>query len=157
MRWFLVLPVLGALAGCVTDQQRAMVDAEFKSIQDSNSTLIAEHKMTHVEAAQRFNAAIERIYGSQVTDADRVVMSYRLALAAEVDAGRMTPEMSNYLVQQRIVEYNAQARLQDEAAQRAALLAVSNSLDQSAAAAAARRPINCASTQTWSGINTTCN
>ena len=92
--------------------------------------------MTYVQAAEKFNAAIERD-GRPLNDADRLIASYRLALAAEVDAGRMTPEMSNYLAQQRIAEFKTQAAA-------------------AAAVAAANRPVNCTTTAGVGAVNTTC-
>jgi dihydroorotase len=61
--------------------------------------------------------------------------SYRLALATEVDAGQMTPEMSYYLVDQRNAEFKTQAAT-------------------TAAVAAANRPINCATTAGVGTLNT---
>ena len=136
MRWLVLLAIATLACGRVTTGQNAAADAELKSIRNSNTAQIAAHQMTHVEAVNKYNVAIERIYG-QLNDANRLMASYRLALAAEVDAGRMTEEMSNYLLDQRMADLKNQAAA-------------------TAAVAAADRPINCTATAAVGAINASC-
>src|SRR5271156_5619190 len=109
MRMLWVLLIAGLISGCntaggLTPEQTA----ELKSVQDENKSLVDAHKITHVEAANRMNDAIEKVYDGRLTQDDRLVMSYRALLASQVDAGKITIEEANYNFQQRKSELLAQ-------------------------------------------------
>jgi len=107
--------------GTLSPQQ----SAEFNQIAQSNHALAAAHQITHVEAEKRNMEAMQRLWGSQFSDTDRLIASYRIALASQIDSGQITPETAQYLFQQRVHELDTQDRA------------------GKAAALAANRPINC--------------
>jgi hypothetical protein len=112
--------------------------AEFHQIAQNNHALAAAHQITHAEAEKRNMEGMQRIWGSQFTDTDRLIASYRIALAAQIDSGRITPETAQYLFQQRVHELDAQDRA------------------GKAAALAASRPIICNSMVVGSMVSTSC-
>jgi hypothetical protein len=156
MRKLAMLLFVAFLSGCIGAGPTPEQAAELKSISDSNHALIQTHKITNVEGANRYNAAIERITDGRLSETDHLMMSYRVALASQIDSGQLTPETAKYQWEQRVAENQAQ----DRAATAAALAQVGDSLQQASAnmqaAAAANRTINCNSMANGNIINTTC-
>jgi hypothetical protein len=60
MRKVALVVMLGLLSGCMGAGPTPEQQAELDAVTAENSTLVAAHKITHVEAANRYNAAIER-------------------------------------------------------------------------------------------------
>lgn len=152
MRKLSLVLLLGLLSGCMNSGATPEQIAELRTISVENKALVDEHKITHVEAATRYNAAIERLATGPISERDHLFMSYRVALASQIDAGQITPETAKFQLEQQIAAYNAQ----DRAANAAALYAVGNSMREAADAARPRQPINCNSVPSGSSINTTC-
>lgn len=122
-----------------------------------NEALARDHKITWAEAARREVAEASRIAGDRLDDPTRLAFSYKIALAAEVDAGRMTPELADYRYSERVAQ-NQAAEQQRRAeivgsafeAAGAGFTAASNSYAQN-------RPVHCTSSQNGMFTNTTCN
>jgi hypothetical protein len=139
MRVVAVLLIAALISGCLQTGPTSEQAAELRSIDEADQALIAAHKMTHVDAANRFNAAIERLSEGKLTERDHLLMSYRLALASQVDAGQITVETAKYELQQKLADLKAQ----DRAA-------------AAAAAAALPQSTSCTSTAIGNVINTNC-
>jgi hypothetical protein len=156
MQRLMVLLLAGFLVGCMSAGPTAEQAAELKTLSAENEGLVQAHKITHVEAATRYNEAVERIGGDRLTERDRLLNAYRVALASQVDAGQITIEVAKYQWEQRIADLKSQ----DRAATAAALAQLGDSLQQTGAqmqaAAAAHRPINCNSMAIGATISTTC-
>lgn len=156
MKALLILALVLSLAGCVSDgmtpDQLAAVDA----IQEQNVALAKAHKITFVEAAARTNAQITTAMGGQLAEQQRLLNAYRLALASEVDAGHITPEVAAFQHQEKAAQINADARQ----AQTAKMQAFGDGLQQAAdslvASQAANRPVTCNSTAIANTLSTTC-
>ncbi len=134
------------------------------SAKQVNDELAREHKITWTEAARRNIAEATRISGPRLNDNDRLRFAYKLALAAEVDAGRMTPELADY----RYVERSAADQAAEQQRRVAAVQSLGNAMQQNAQIVAAQnaqpspfqlpnRTINCMSQQLGTFTNTTCN
>ncbi|MHB8887145.1 MAG: hypothetical protein ACYC5H_19080 [Methylovirgula sp.] len=141
----LLLLMLPFLSGCVSTGPSPEVVAALKTETAQNTALAKAHKITFVEAANRNNAAIERAAGNALTNQDRLLMSYRVALSSEVDAGRMTYEVANY----KFLEKKTEIENANEDRRRAALLALSQSLQASA-------PVHCTSVGGGGIVTTNC-
>jgi len=153
MRKFAPLVAVGLLSGCVSANQQA---SELDAALAENGALARTHKISYTEGAERDSAAAERIYGDQMSDRDRVYFAYRVALAAQVDAGKVTPPEAKALLDLRTAEYHAAYNAQVQAANAVALNSVANSLQQTADQMRPQRPINCSSVASGISINTTC-
>ena len=122
-----------------------------------NEELAREHKITWAEAARRNAATAREVGGSRVTQGDELAFSLRTALAAEVDAGRMTPEMADLRFQEHLAEERAQQEVRDAQQRQAfadAMVVAGQSMQN---AAQQNRPINCTSMKMGTMVNTTCN
>jgi len=144
---------LGLLSGCVSANQQA---AEFNAALAEDGALAREHKISYTEGATRDSAAAERIYGAQMSDRDHIYYAYCVALATQVDAGKVTPQEAKALLDLRTAEYHAEYNAELRAANSAALNAIGNSLQQTADQTRPQRPINCNSVPSGSTVNTTC-
>ena len=150
------------LAGCVSSgpvfspQQVAAVS----NAKQINDELARQHKITWTEATRREIAEVERVSGIPETDADRLLFSYRLALAAEVDAGRMTPELADYRYGERIASNQVAAQQRQNEAVGGVLQAVGAGLQAGAnsyaQSAQQNRTVNCTSTHIGMSTSTTC-
>ena len=150
MKTYAFLLMVGLLPGCMGADQRA---AELNVALTEDAALARTHEISYTEGANRDSAAAERIYGGQMSDRDRIYYAYRVALAAEVDAGKVTPQEAKALLDLRTAEYHAEYNAQVQASDRAALYAIGDSLQQ---AADRSRTINCNSSVSGGTINTTC-
>ena len=90
----------GVLSGCavlpglgfdVSPDPRVVIRAE----REDAEGLARAHVITFLEAARREERASERVLGSRLAPDDRLMLSYRLALAADVDAGQITPDRAD--------------------------------------------------------------
>jgi len=115
---FALLFVLLLVSGCFADapEPAPQPSVDLAAIVAENHKLLAEHKITNVEAATRYNGAVEQATNGELSDRDRALMAYRLTLAAEVDSRKITIAMANQLLQKRIADY----RREDLAAQNTA-------------------------------------
>ncbi len=117
IRVAIICAALG-LAGCNAGAGGAPdVRAEVRSPFDvaiqqygADMKLARQRRMTFVQAANRLRTNAHAIPGATFSDADELLISYIGALAAEVDARRMTPEMMGYKIQERIAANNAEAQ-----------------------------------------------
>ena len=140
-----------AFAGCgpqYTPEEAAVLTTG-KAVNDS---LAREHKITWTEATRRNIAEVTRVGGSRITDTDRLDFSYRLALAAEVDAGRMTPELAQFRYDERL----AADRAAEQQRRAAAIQAFGNAIQAGAQAATQNQPITCTSNRMGTMTTTTC-
>ena len=161
-RAFVIFAIFG-LAGCVTGCVTAgpsYSPQELGAMRMSatqNEADARTHKITWVEAAQRDTAKAREIGGARVTPDDELNFSMHAALAAEVDAGRMSPEMANFKYQQALAEQRANAQARQAEQQRRSAEQFDAGLRMMQAGMAPNRSINCTSTQTGIFTNTTCN
>ena len=148
-----------ALAGCVaagpsyTPQELASV----KATSSQNEADARAHKITWVEASRRDTAKAREVGGARVTPTDELNFSMHAALAAEVDAGRITPEIADFKYQQALVQQRGAQQARDDEQRRRfgeAMMAAGQGMQNAAAAA---RPVICTSTQMGIYTNTTCN
>ncbi len=185
-----ILCVALGLAGCNAGSGGAPdVRAEVRSPFDvaiqqygADMKLARQHRMTFVQAANRLRTNAHAIPGATFSDADELLISYIGALASEVDARRMTPEMMGYKIQERIAANNAEAQraAQDQQQARTAnalrALQAMQTLQQMQQASAPpplptpstyvmpppaptkmRMQTNCTSSRLGNFVNTTCN
>ena len=115
------------------------------------------HKITWVEAAQRDAAKAHEIGGARVMPDDELTLSLHAALGAEVDAGRMTPEMASFKYQQALAEQRATAQAHEAEQRRRSAEDFDAGIRLMQAGMAPSRTVNCTSAQTGIFTNTTCN
>ena len=134
--------------------------AAVSSAKQVNDQLARNHKITWAEATRREIAEAVRVGGDRATDGDRLLFSYRLALAAEVDAGRMTPELADYRYNERVTANEAAAQQRQAEAVGGVLQAVGAGLQAGAnsyaQSAQQNRPVTCTSTRIGMSTSTTC-
>ena len=168
MRMLWVLVIAGFISGCmstggITPEQTAAL----KSLADENKALVAAHKITHVEAADKYNSAIEQMAAGRLTQDDRLLMSYRVALASEEDSGKITAAEADYNFQQRRADIVAQEQ-QQRTNNSLAAAAIIGSMPRPqpyvlpqpqiyAPVVAPRAPFNCTSMPMGNSIYTSCN
>jgi hypothetical protein len=163
MRMLWVLPIVGLISGCMTaggltsDQT-----AELRSVHDESKALVDAHKITHVEAATRYNDALEKMLGGRLTQDDRLIMSYRTLLASQIDAGKITQEEANFQFEERKSEILAQEQ-QQRTNNAIAAAAILSSMPQPQPYVLPQPqvyispPNNCTSTAFGNMVNTSCN
>ena len=122
-----------------------------------NETEARAHKITWVEAAQRDAAKAREIGGARLSLDDELNLSMHAALAAEVDAGRMTPEMASFKYQQALAEQRATAQAREAEQRRRSAEDFDAGIRLMQAGMAPSRTVNCTSTQMGMFTNTTCN
>ena len=151
----LVMAGLG-LCGCQPTYSKQEI-AAVTNARQVNEQLARDHKITWAEAARREVATALQVGGERVDADEKLLFSLKVALAAEVDAGRLTPEMADY----RYNEGVAKAQSVQEAKRQAAMQAFGDALQNAgqsyAQAYQAARPINCTSFNTGAFTNTHCN
>lgn len=140
------------LSGWVSDHQQA---AELDAAVSENAALARTQKISYTEGAKRDSAAVERIYGDRVADRDRVCYAYRVALAAQVDAGKVMPPEAKALLELRTAEYHAEYNAAVQAANAAALNSIGDSMAQAAILSRHGSP-SFAILLGLTGVNTTC-
>lgn len=118
-----------------------------------NEALARDHKITWTEAARRNIAEATRVAGPRLNDHDQLIFSYRLALAAEVDAGRMTPELADYRMNERVAADQAAAQQR----QAEAIQAFGSALQAAGQTARQNQPVTCMSNRMGTMVTTTCN
>lgn len=131
--------------------------AAVSSAKQVNEEMAREHKITWAEAARRDTAKAREVAGSRITQGDELNFSLRTALAAEVDAGRMTPEMADLRYQEHLADERAQQEVRDAQQRQAfanAMIVAGQPMQNTAQQS---RPINCTSMKMGAILNTTCN
>ena len=86
-------------AGCLTDL--TLKNKPFFAPRRRPMKLWASHKISWVEAARRDEAQLTRITGDKLNQSERLLLADRASLAAEVDAGNMTPEMAKFRYEEK--------------------------------------------------------
>ncbi len=117
MRKACVLLALG-LAGCnaVASQRpevRAVALPSFDTaLQQHGSDLkqARQHRMTHVQAANRLRVGAHATPGADFSDADEALINHIAVLSAEIHPHRMNPEMMGYKIQERVAQNDADER-----------------------------------------------
>ena len=102
MMRFSVLSLCVALSGCLGAGPTLEQSAAIQAVNAENKSLLAAHKITYVEAEKRTDAQIENSMGQSLSDQDRLLMAYKLALASQIDSGQITEEVANYQFAQHV-------------------------------------------------------
>jgi hypothetical protein len=145
-----------ALMGCGPSQELvAQVQAVDRALQEkARSGEISWTEYARKTNDIAINATPQALRASQSAEG-QALLAYRVMIAAEIDAKRMTPEQFDFLWKKQVAE--AQAR--DTARREVALESMSTGLIQAGAAlSAASRPqvVNCSTTRSLSSLETTC-
>lgn len=143
MRFSMVALLSLLLSGCVLGGMTPDQLAAMRVVSDQNTALAKAHKITFVEAATRTNASIAATMGGTVPEQQALLNSYRLALASQVDAGQMTPEVAEYQQQQRVANLNEADRQKTAAAIQQLVDDHARAIDAARAQRQMNQPVTC--------------
>lgn len=142
-RLLITIVLSAAISGCAAQRVARMID------------LPAQPPASYVAWAQETNATIRNSVG--INTRGEAFLAYRVAAAAEVDAGRATPALMDAAVRQKMAEVEAADRA-DGAALMMAGAAISAASYRPPLATPVRlsNPVMCQSTRLGATIQTAC-
>jgi hypothetical protein len=146
MKWVAIFACLLSLCACRAAEPTPEQAAALQTVANENQALVVSGKLTHVEAAKRYNAEIEKLSDGKLSDQDQLLMSYRLALASQVDAKQITEETAKYEMVQRMTDIRAA----DAERRSAALRELGESLQRTSQQMQQNRPVMCNSNSSGS-------
>ena len=136
------------VAGCAngpTSQEAAAIHSEAVN----NEALARAHKITWVEAAKRDEDKITQLAGNKLIQSDHLLLAYKAALAAEVDAGNITPETAKFRYEEKRSQIAGAEDARREALSGALIAAGANMMQQP-------RPVTCTSMNMGNMSTATC-